>query len=188
MKIRLFLLAAIAFVASLAAQAPNAPGQSGKNGIPAAPDAAIVVATIEDAKTAARLGNVVQAEQAVNTLNRAKPGTAAYFMASAQRLLELAEQISLEGRTDKVAPLASRALQNLAQAETYAKTAAVQAQAKTLAGMIYERYFGDTDSALASYKAASQLSPGTADRAQEAAERLKRSDDNVKARLAAGGK
>jgi tetratricopeptide (TPR) repeat protein len=188
MKI-LFLFCAIgALAVSAFAQKSDAPSPV-KKAVPPVPlDAVVVRETIENAKAAAKSGNVTQAEQAIVALNRAKPDTSAYSMETAQRLLGLAEQLAREGQTEKANALASRALQNLTQAETRAKNAAGQAQAKTLAGMIYERYLGDSAAALSAYQTAAQLSPDTATQAQEMAERLKQADDIVKAKIAAGGK
>lgn len=134
----------------------------------------------------AKTNNLAAAEVALVALNKAKPNTAAWHMETAQRLMQLAEQLARAGQPGNIAALANSALQHLAQAQPLAPDAHTKAAAKSLEGSIHERYLANPAAALASYQGAAQLSPTTAAKAKEAADRLQKTDDNLRAK--SGGK
>lgn len=189
MKSPLFSLAAWAILTSTGWAQPATPPADVKP-TPAEPvvEPAAVRAIVAQAKLFAQGSDATAAEEALTMLNVAKPETAEWHLETAQRLMQTAEQLARDGEPQNVAVLAARALQHLALADTRAKNAATRADAKTLAGFIYERYLADPAAALASYEQAAQLAPETAGKAKEASERLRKTDDNVKAKVAAGGK
>lgn len=135
---------------------------------------------VDNAKTLAKGGNVAGVELAVSAINVAKKNSAEWYLETAQRLMQTAEDLAREGKGEQVTALANRAVQNLVQAAVVAKDAPTRAAAKTLAGFIQERYLADPAAAILSYEAAAQLAPVDAKGAQEASERLKKSDDNQK--------
>jgi hypothetical protein len=116
--------------------------------------------------------SVVATEQALVALNRTKPNSAAWHMETAQRIIQIVEQLSRSGKLASLPALADSALKHLTQAETLAKDARIKAAAQELAGFVHERFRGNREAALASYEAAVKLSPGSG-RASEAAGRLK---------------
>lgn len=189
MKTTLMLVISLVVCGSSFAQPGVPPGQAKKSDAgpvvaPSVPDIATQRANIDDAKTLAKGRDVAAAEKKLMALNRAKADTPVWHLETAQRLVELADQLSREGADDSVAALAGRALQHLGQVETSATNANFRAAAKTMAGFIEERYLADPAAALMDYQSAAELAPTTATMAKEAADRLHRSDENlqVKAR------
>ena len=148
---------------------------------------ATVRAAVEKARNLAIEGKLTDAEQALVALNRASSNTDDWYMETALRLMQTAEQLARAGKPANVAALANRALQILAQADATAKNAGARAAAKTLAGSIYERYLANNAAALASYESAALLAPDKAGKAKEASDRLKRTDANAKEKVANGG-
>lgn len=186
---RLFTLlgAWCALITAALAQNAAAPGQAKKTD-PVDPQVAVVElerTTLNNAVTLATTTDLskgvglVTLENSLTALNQSKPNSAESRLETAQRLLQVAEQAARAGKPANVALLAQRALQQLQVADTPAQDAPTRAAAKTLAAWIYERYLGDSDSALASYQAAAQLDPANA-KANEAATRVKGAKDNVK--------
>lgn len=195
MKTALLLTAAFTLANASFAQNTNAPGQVNKTdpavvtpAVPAAQDISVIRGNVEDAKNLAKGNSVAAAEQKLMALNHAKPNTAAWHMETAQRLMQTAEQLAREAHTASLPALAASALSHLDQAVQRAKDARTQAAAKTLAGFIHERYLADPVTALANYQAAALLAPSNAANAKEAADRLQKTDDNVKDKIAHGGK
>src|SRR4051794_20607186 len=91
-------------------------------------------AIMETAKAQAKANNANAAEQALVQLNLAVPNTAEWRLETAQRLVQLAEQVSLDGAPGRIDGLVRSALQHLAQAERLATTPAAIASAKMQAG------------------------------------------------------
>jgi len=175
-------------VATTPGQSATAPGQAKKDDGTAGPDLTTSRTTVDNAKNLAKGNDATGAEQALTTLNLAKPNTAEWHMETAQRLMLTAEQLAREGQPASATALVNSALSHLTQADPLAKDAPTRAAAKTFAGFIQERYLANHTAALASYQAAVQLSPATATAAKEASDRLQKSDDDLKNKIAKGGK
>jgi hypothetical protein len=143
-------------------------------------DLEIYRAGVGSALAHAKSGNLVAAEAALTALNKAKPNTAAWHIETSQRLTQTAEQLARSGKPTNVSALANSALKHLVDAEALTTDVRKKATMKSLAGFIHERYLGNPTAAQASYRAAAQLSPATAGRAQEAADRLQRIDENLR--------
>lgn len=132
-----------------------------------------------NAKALAKANHLAAAEQALAQLNLALANTAEWHLETAQRLVQLAEQVARDGAPANVAPLVRQALQQLALAEQRATTPGATLNAKLLAGFIHERFLADAKSALASYQAAVQLAPDSAE-AKEKSERMQKTDDTFR--------
>jgi hypothetical protein len=137
------------------------------------------VAAIDGAKAAAKRNDALATEQALIQATNAAPNSVSWHIEVAQRLIQVAYDVPREGRSDIIPNLIARALQYLTQAETLTTDVRLRSSIKALAGMIHERFRGDHASALASYRAASQLSPDNPS-AKYQADRLQRLDDNMK--------
>jgi cytochrome c-type biogenesis protein CcmH/NrfG len=188
MKSLLLLCGLGALSISSLAQTANPDGEAKKDVSVPGPQIEVARATMETAKQLVKNGDVSGAEIALTTLNLTKPDTAEWNIETAQALMQTAEQIAREGQPQNVPALGNRALQLLVQLETKTNNPATRAAAKTLAGFIQERYLADPQGAVASYEAAAQLAPEKSQRAKEAAERLRRTDDKLKEKVAPGGK
>lgn len=138
-------------------------------------------AAIDAAKGLAKNGNLASAEAKLGAVNRAKPATAAWHIELAQRLVQVADRLARDGAVGKANATATQAMQHLDQADRMATDAVTHVTAKSLTGFIQERYLGDTDGAIASYKAAADLEP-KATAAAEAADRLTRTRDTARGR------
>jgi hypothetical protein len=176
------ILSALLVFTTAHAQNANAPGQV-KKADPGQQAAAQVAFQngMTEAKALAKLKNLNALEAKLATLNHAKPNTAAWHIELAQRLVQVADSLAREGSTEQVASVATSALQHLTQADGLTSIASVRGSAKSLSGFIQERYLGDTAQALMSYNAAVQLAPDSK-RAAEAAGRLQRNADNLRAK------
>jgi hypothetical protein len=121
----------------------------------------------------ARAGGIAGAEVALTAVNKSARNTAAWHLETAQRLLQVAGQLALEGRPNQVNAVARRVLEQLEQAETLARDGRTRAAAQSIAGFVHERYFGDAATAAVRYQAALQSSP-TSPQAREGVQRLQR--------------
>jgi hypothetical protein len=140
---------------------------------------------LEGAKAKIKNNDLSGAESILTATNPFAPNTANWHLDTSHSLMDLADQMSREANKKNVSAVVTQVLQHLDTCGTLARQsgdAQSQAQAKAAAGFIYERYRGDTASAIASYQAALQLQPN--DKAlQETLERLQKTDANLKARL-----
>jgi len=155
-------------------------------------DAASFRAGMANARALATAGDLSRAEQAVAGLSRARTGSSAWYLETAQRLLQTADTVVRQGTiatapalANRALQLASRALQLAEQAEAVAKTPRSRAAAKSLAGRIQERYLANRPAALAAYQGALQHQPTSA-LAKEAVARLQRIEENLQARQKGG--
>jgi hypothetical protein len=139
-----------------------------------------------NAKSLAAANNLTGAEQALISLNKARPNTAAWYIDTAQRLMQTAEQLARDAKPASIPALATRALQLLSQAEIAAKTTRTRAAAKALAGFIQERYLANRSAALTAYQGAVVLAPSSP-AAKEAVARLQQTEANLQTRRSGGG-
>ncbi len=190
MNFKLTFLAAMLFGAILAggaatarAQSATAPGQLKKaDPVVTARELANYRSAVASAHDLALADKIGPAELALTAANHSKPNTAQWHIETAQRLIQLADQMARENRPAVVSGLIASALQHLTTADSLTTNPTVKANAKTLTGFIQERYLGDADSALASYQAAALLAPNDK-RAAEAADRVKRTSDELRGKL-----
>jgi|GEM_PF-4935330 len=116
-----------------------------------------------DALALAKNGNVPAAEEALHALNVAQPGSASWHLETAQRLVQLAGDLSRSGRAPLARTAAARALDALTTADRLPGSGAMlKAAIQQQRGFIYERYLGDVENAKASYRAAALLLPQNA--------------------------
>lgn len=168
--LRALLILFVGAAVSLAAASPDSPGQLTAERTANA-----------NARAAARQGNVTLAEQLLSAVNRSTPNTAWWYFEIAQRLVHLAHDLPYQNNGTVIPAVVNRALQHLAQAESLTTVPRQRAAIKAFAGMVQEQFRGDHAAALASYRAASQLSPEN-QVAARAADRLQRTVDTVAAR------
>jgi hypothetical protein len=161
----------------LCAQPAEAPGQAKKQAEEQAQ--AAYHAAVENAKTQAKGQDLAGAEETLGALNQAKANTAAWHLETAQRLVQLAEQLARDAAPQNVAALVRSALQHLKKAEQKATNPTERLNAKLLAGFIHERFLGDSSAAVAEYEAAVALAPEST-QAKEAATRAKKTDENFR--------
>ena len=135
----------------------------------------------ENARVAAKQGNVTLAEQLLTGVNRSQPNTSWWHVETAQRLIHLAHDMPHRATGSIVPAIVSRTLEHLTQAESLTPVTRQKAAIKALAGMVHENFRGDHAAALASYRVAAQLAPEN-QTATRAADRLQRITDNVAAR------
>ena len=179
----------LALVSPISAQTANSSPVQAANAVSAshaAADNARRVLVMSNAKALAKNSQTVAAEQEVQTINRSKTGSAAWHMETAQRLLQVADQLAREGKAAPVRALANSALTHVNQADRDARDTHTRSAAKTLAGFIHERYLANPAAAIADYKAAADVSPTTANRAKEAASRLERTEQQRALRASRG--
>lgn len=110
-------------------------------------------------------------------------GSRGWHLELAVLLMRLVHDVQQEGRCSILNALVSSAAGHLTQAEVLSTTRSEQAQAKALTGLLNERYIGNISAAALSYRAASQLNPNHPF-ARKSAERLERSEDSLRRRLA----
>ena len=127
-------------------QNTGAPGQARKSDPAAvARDLATYRAAVDRDKDLAKNNNAVAAEQALTALNRTAPDTAAWHFETAQRLVQTVDQLARDAQpASKTGPLLTSALQHLTQADRPGTPATPRANARMLAGFIYERFLADT--------------------------------------------
>jgi hypothetical protein len=135
---------------------------------------------VENARTAAQQNDPATAELLLASVNRSQPNTTWWHVETAQRLIQLAHGVRAS-RTSALPVLVTRALEHLVQAEALTADPRQKATARSLAGLVYERFRGDHAAALTSYRAAVQLDPASPE-PRRAAERLERTADIVNAR------
>jgi hypothetical protein len=152
-----------------------------------AQDTAAYRTGMETAKGLAAAGNVARAEETLTSLNKTTRDSAEWHIETAQRMIQLAEQLAREARPAAVPGLATAALQHLVVAQNTAKNAKVKASAKAMTGYIQERYLANQVAALAAYQGAADLAP-TSTKAKEALARLQGTEDNLRAKRVGGGR
>lgn len=142
---------------------------------------------LADAKTLVKGNSLAAAEAKLTSMNVAKANTADWHMETNHRLMQLADSFARDGQRSTVKSLVTQSLLHLDDAEKLAVAAndlRGQAQAKSAAGKIHERYRGDPVAAISAYQAALKLTPS--DKAiEEALDRLQRSYANALARVKA---
>ena len=189
----------LVLIAPLRSQTSTAPGQDtvnpGTEVIDRNTDVKVDVPTVvqkerlafEQAKRLIDEGKVAEAELVLAANNMTKANTPEFHMETAQRLMIVSEQSARNGEPAQVMALATRALLQLEQSETFARDPEERASAKTLAGFIQERYLADPSAALRSYRSAVQLSPDKAKKAQESIDRLQKTEEIVREKNTRGG-
>jgi hypothetical protein len=188
LRCSLWIVLLICAAISASAQVPTTPGQINPvNPVKQEQDLANYRSGLNNAIALATAKNLVAAEAVLTALNKSKPNTAEWHMEAAQRLMQVAEALAREGHPANVTALAASAVTHLNQAQPLTKNTRTQATAKSLEGSIQERYLADPTTALVSYQIAAQLSPATATKATEAADRLQKTNDNLSAKRAGGG-
>ncbi len=174
---------ALGMTAVVYAQNPNAPGQT-KKASPVDDAIAVERSAMADAVALAKgtdlskMPNLLAVEAVLLDLSKSSLTSAEYRIEGAQRLIQVAEQLTRAGKPTNVVYLANRAQQHLDIADTPARDTETRAAIKTLSAWISERYLADDDAAQAKYEAAAQLNPGNV-KAQEAATRIKEKKANV---------
>lgn len=142
---------------------------------------------LADAKTLVKGNNLAAAAAKLTSLNVAKANTGDWHMETNHRLMQMADSLARDGQRSTAKSLVTQSLQHLEEAEKLAvaaKDLRGQAQAKSAAGKIHERYRGDPVAAISAYEAALKLTPS--DKAiEEALDRLQRSYANAVARVKA---
>lgn len=128
----------------------------------------------DEAIVSSRANNLAQAERALSDSNLSPAGTANWHMETAQKLIQLAEDLARSGRPSP--GLAQSALQNALRASQLATTPETALGARLLAGFICERFLADRGGALGHYRAAVQLAPQSPV-AREANDRLTKIDE-----------
>jgi hypothetical protein len=142
---------------------------------------------LADAKTLVKSNSLAAAEAKLTSLNVAKANTADWHMETNHRLMQLADSFARDGQRSTVKSLVTQSLLHLDEAEKLAvaaKDLRGQAQAKSAAGKIHERYRGDPVTAISAYQAALKLTPGDKG-IEEALDRLQRSYASAQARVKA---
>ncbi|MBM3853523.1 MAG: hypothetical protein FJ399_10250 [Verrucomicrobia bacterium] len=179
------LLSSVLLLPAIAAAGfaqPVGAGNGGPNATQS--DLAAVRTRREIARNHARGNNVAQTVSVLSEYNRAASGTAAWHLETAQKLIQLAEDL---GRDAMPRPaLAQTALQHAVRAGQLATTPETALGAKLLAGYIHERHLADRENALACFRDAAQLAPQSA-AAREAYERMRRADETIRQRRSQGG-
>jgi hypothetical protein len=137
-------------------------------------DMAAIRSKREEAKASARANNAVQAERALSDTNLSPAGTANWHLETAQKLIQLADDLARLGTPSPV--LAKAALDNALRARPLANTPETALGARLVAGFVCERYLADRTAALGHYQAAVQLAPQSA-AAREAIDRLTKIDE-----------
>jgi len=149
-------------------------------------DLAAIRAKQEEARNFARADKPSQAEKSLTDYNLSSPGSAAWSLETAQKLVQLAEEMSRGSRPAVAASLARNALQHAGRATQLAQTPETALGAKMLAGFINERFLADRAGALAAFRDAAQLAPNSV-AAREAHDRAKKTDDAFREKLNQGG-
>lgn len=138
---------------------------------------ALQSAALAKARDKVRSGDLAAAGDFLTATNPFQAGTSQWHMDAAQRWLALAEDFSKGPDRQRTPTVVTRTLQHLDEAAELARRSGDtrgQADAKSTTGFLHERYRGDPNSAIASYKAALQLQPN--DRGiREALTRLEKS-------------
>jgi hypothetical protein len=174
-RIALLAVATSLSVGSLHAQ--SLPGQAGNSATSQKSTAQSAVRiAMDDAKALAKSKNIIAVEAKLGALAHGKAHTPAWHIDIAQRLIQIAEQLSRDGSNEAAMNAAAAALKHANSADAGAADAITHGTAKIVAGFIQERFLADPDAAIASYQAATQLSP-KANGAKQALERLKRTAD-----------
>lgn len=175
-------------IVPLAFGQPASPPAAGNSGRALDPrnDLAGIRAKQEEARSFARSNNRAQAEKSLTDYNLSSPGSASWSLETAQKLVQLAEEMSRSGRPAVAAGLARDALQHAVRATQLAQTLEAALGAKMLAGFIHERFLADRAGALAAFRDAAQLAPSST-AAREAHERAKKTDEAFREKQNQGG-
>lgn len=180
----LLLPMAAASIMAQPAATPAADKQA--KAIDARNDVAAIRSKREEAKDFAKANNPAEAERALTEFNLAATGTAAWHLETAQKLVQLAEDLGRSGKPALVPGLAQSALQHAVRASQLAPTPETALGAKLMAGFVSERYLADRAGALTYFRDAAQLAPQSTV-AREAHERLKKTDEAFREKQNLGG-
>jgi hypothetical protein len=167
---------------------PAATPATGKQdkAIDARNDVAAIRSKREEGKILAKANNPAGAERALTEFNLAATGTASWHLETAQKLVQLAEDLGRSGKPALVPGLAQSALQHALRASQLATTPEAALGAKMMAGFISERYLANRAGALVYFRDAAQLAPQSP-AAREAHERVKRIDETFREKQNSGG-
>ena len=132
-----------------------------------------------DAKTQAASGDIAAATQTLDRLSTAQAGSAARQFETAQRLTQLANNLSRSADPAAARAAATRALQTLTEADKKTNDADLKAAIRGQMGFLHERFLGDVESAKAAYRVAAQLAPHNKT-IREKSERIEQTDANTR--------
>lgn len=136
---------------------------------------------MQRAIAAALRNDVVSVETEVTALASAPASSPRWHTEIALHLLAVVHRAPRTGRCDILTPLVTSAIGHLNQAELTSISTREKASSKALLGIIYERFRGDMDAAIVSYRAAAALDPQHTP-AIQAAQRLERTRENIRLR------
>lgn len=153
--------------------------------LPAPADAASVAAhgrAFDDAKSFAKKGDLVAAEDRLSKDSDLAPNSSAWHAETSARLAALAGALARENNGALVGDLAARALQHLTQAHGLEQNAHAKSRIKADMGWIQENLVSDIPAAIANYQSAIDADPANK-AAQEALARLQMTEANLRAKI-----
>jgi hypothetical protein len=131
------------------------------------------------AVSAAHRNDALSVERELAELGMGQAGSHRWHMDMGLNLLIVVHQAPRTGRTEILSVLVASALQHLVQADAKGVSPIEKAAAHGLMGILHERFTGNMEAAIASYRAAVTLNPRH-EEALRARERLERTQANLR--------
>lgn len=148
------------------------------------PEASEKALAYRQAIDAAKRNDAATAQAMASAAANSPSGSREWLIETSVIFMSLIGNVQQEGRSTIFPQIIAATSQRLAQAEQISTTPAQKAQARALVGLLNERFIGNLDAAAAAYRAAAVLDPKHP-HAGKAADRLERSEANLRQRLAA---